>query len=268
MDSDEVKDLGPAVASPRVGFFVRVARAARSAVGIAFNIGCGLVMMFFIAAAVVGNGREALACVGIGDKDEAIVVEIRGLDLSNRFDRRLSRCFTKLAPASGGDLDSLVCAILVTPDPNAANVAPGKFVFSEGLQELSLFHLEAVVAHELAHDFHQHGRSAGRFVGVVTLLTRLGGFFTGSGDSTVEQASEWATKLTYPHYSKAQELEADATAVEFLKRAGRTSSATGNLCGALKALREMTGNEGGGFFSTHPSISDRIRALEDAIQRE
>lgn len=109
-----------------------------------------------------------------------------------------------------------------------------------------------IVGHELAHDTLGHANArviASMGVGVMATAAGIvpgGGAIVGTAGS-----------LGLAAYSKTQETEADARAVEYLERAGKPRWA---LRWTLEVLRETYGDTGGGWSQSHPLTSDRIAA--------
>ena len=84
----------------------------------------------------------------------------------------------------------------------------------------------------------------------------LGGF---SNVATVAAAG-----LQSLHFSRDDEREADAFAVDFLRSMGLPPQ---TMADALSVLQRETANESGtlpSFLSTHPATEERIKAARDA----
>jgi Zn-dependent protease with chaperone function len=68
-----------------------------------------------------------------------------------------------------------------------------------------------------------------------------------------------------PKYSRNQEFEADAKAVEILRELGY-SEPEKRLGDALQILLDKYGNLGGGFFDSHPATTERIQRLRSKAE--
>lgn len=114
-----------------------------------------------------------------------------------------------------------------------------------------------VLAHEMTHVARKHLMNriiANYSIQTVTKLLRPGGTLS-------MLAGEILTNLLKSGFSQENELEADAGAVYLMKNAGF------NPDGAIRALKKLrkAGEESPEFFnyfSTHPSIENRITAIK------
>jgi hypothetical protein len=60
-------------------------------------------------------------------------------------------------------------------------------------------------------------------------------------------------------YGRTEEYEADRHGIDILRRAGYSKDV---MVDALVWIRGISGDNGGGFLSTHPALDDRIAALQ------
>lgn len=138
---------------------------------------------------------------------------------------------------------------------NAANAGNCQFYVTTGLlQRADLTHLRGVLAHEIAHQDLGHVAKAqllgaGLSIGVA-VLDQL---FPGTGS-----VAPIAGAILQRSYSRSEELNADRHGVELLQRAGYRKEV---MVETLLWLRSVSGNQGGGFLSTHPAIDDRVAAI-------
>jgi predicted Zn-dependent protease len=139
---------------------------------------------------------------------------------------------------------------------NAAAGGDGQYYVTTGLlNQSSDDQLRGVLAHEIAHEDLGHPAKA-QVVGVgvglgAALLEKL---FPSS--ATV---APLAGTLISNSYSRPLELEADRHAVTLLKRAGYSKY---TMIDTLAWLVRRNGDSGGGFLTSHPATSDRIKALQ------
>ncbi len=138
---------------------------------------------------------------------------------------------------------------------NAANAGGCQFYVTAGLlRRASDRQLLGVLAHEIAHqDLGHVARAqvlgAGLNLGAVVLEQ----LFPASGALT-----PIAGTLIARGYGRSEEYAADRHAVEILRRAGHSKDV---MVDTLNWLRRVSGGRGGGFFSTHPAIDERIAEL-------
>jgi Zn-dependent protease with chaperone function len=119
--------------------------------------------------------------------------------------------------------------------------------------------IEAVVAHEVAHEVMGHvGTRRKLSLSLTASFGALGIFAPGAGllDFVVNP-------LVVRAFGRYQELQADQKAVEILRAMGHATPRR-SLANALEAIaahtpREREGLEG--LLATHPSIDDRLAAL-------
>lgn len=123
--------------------------------------------------------------------------------------------------------------------------------------------LAMVIAHEIAHVRHRHPiATAGRSAALGLLLTLVG---ADSGSQVVRAAVSHGGAVTLLTFSRSQEAEADATALETVQRAyGHVAGADGFFRLMLQRahLREPPQ-----FLSSHPLTRERIEALAALAER-
>ena len=154
-------------------------------------------------------------------------------------------------------LEEVSVGIMKDPQINAANAGGGQFFVTTGLLEKANDdRLRAVLAHEIAHDDLNHVAraqmlAAGLGIGAAVLEQ----IFPGTG-----QVVPIAGELVARKYSRDEEFAADRHGVELLKRAGHSKQV---MIDGLTWLMQISGDSGGGFFSTHPGTEDRIARLRN-----
>jgi Zn-dependent protease with chaperone function len=170
---------------------------------------------------------------------------------------RLQRLMVPLIRAMNKpkDLAQVKVGIMEDPHINAANAGGGQFFVTTGLLEKANdAQLQAVLAHEVAHDDLGHvakaqALGAGLNIGMIVLDQ----IFPGSGAIT-----PIAGALVARGYSRREEYAADEHGVELLRRIGRPKA---QMIDTLTWLMQSEGGSKGGFFATHPATGDRIEAL-------
>jgi predicted Zn-dependent protease len=173
---------------------------------------------------------------------------------------RLVTCLTSLWIASGRSADTLDVWMVDDDAINAGSFGDGTFALWTGLHRVPDEELAAIFAHELAHDRLLHARKSAELRDVTDLLGNAIGIFAHRDEATTQTLRRWSGNLIMPKYDRAQELEADEEAVDVLAMAGYSEPAA-TLCGAFAHLRSVVGEAGGGFFDSHPALTERIQAL-------
>ena len=155
--------------------------------------------------------------------------------------------------------------VLESPTVNAFS-APGGYVFittgaiakAQNEEELA-----GVLAHEIAHVSLDHGIKSIKQSNLTEALSIIGSEATSRsnvqlahvfGDSVQDIV---VTSITNG-YSRGQEMEADSTAVVYLRESGYSPG------GLVEYLRHNDFDTGG-FRSDHPSATDRVGALTAAV---
>jgi len=154
-------------------------------------------------------------------------------------------------------IDQVSVGIMKDPQINAANAGAGRFFVTTGLLEKANDdRLRAVLAHEIAHEDLNHVAkaqvlAAGLGIGAA-LIDQI---FPGTG-----QVVPIAGELVARKYSRDEELAADRHGVQLLERAGFSKEV---MIEGLTWLMQVSGDSGGGCFSTHPGTVERVTALRE-----
>lgn len=143
---------------------------------------------------------------------------------------------------------------------NAASFGDGVFLFWETLANLPDWAIDAILAHEIAHDLLLHSRKMRDVDDVRSFFTEVLSLFGGADHRTETTLQEWSSKLTLPKYSQKQEYEADEKAVNILSICGYANSGL-VFANTIKYIRNSYGDSGGGFFDYHPSTDERIQKV-------
>jgi len=132
--------------------------------------------------------------------------------------------------------------------------------------------LAAVLAHEICHVENKHGLRAikqGRVTEALTIIAsesakQLGDEKLASLTKEFEgSVNDVVMTLTTSGYSRSQEKEADAAAIEILKRAGYCET---SMITMLNRMDQKLSNSGGlGFAKTHPSAASRAKAVQEMV---
>jgi predicted Zn-dependent protease len=218
---------------------------------------------------------RAVAAQILGDKRYPPLTEEKSRKYLNLLG--LSLAFSSTMPETYNGWHFL---ILDSTEINAFSAPSGFVLVSRELLRCAKSEDEvaAILAHEIGHVALGHGINAISaahkaeaskefaktvFKGAVRVelpfgfsigLDKLGKLFNVSIDDIVNALEKG--------YSREQEYQADATAVSILQAAGYDPRA---LVRMLEVMQTKWKADGFGFMKTHPSPSDRIKALEKVI---
>lgn len=219
----------------------------------------GIGTVAFILLSVVLFAADVSSCF-VRVPSQASGVTPRRPKSGNPSDERLVERFIGVWFAAGREEHVPEVWILDGPGLNAASLGAGRFVLWSSLNGLADDHLDAVIAHEVAHDNHQHALETGQLQRIVDFVVSAVGFVFNRDERTTATLKQWTGAVVLPSYSRGQELEADASAVTLLQRSGYALPAA-TVCRAFVTLRREVGDGGGGFFDSHPAFTDRLQAL-------
>ena len=186
----------------------------------------------------------------------------------NLLGQTLSRFSTR--PETFGGYHFL---LLKSDDINAFAAPGGLILVTRGLVGCCATEdeLAAVLAHEIGHVQNRDGLRAirtGRLNGALTTLATEGAKNLGGKELAEVTAAfddsinEITGTLINSGYSRRQEFQADAAAVQILKAAGYPPSA---LVAMLRNMEKRWDPSRHDFAATHPSPSDRIAQLKKLV---
>jgi Zn-dependent protease with chaperone function len=172
---------------------------------------------------------------------------------------RMAHILHRAARAGGDDPQRYGFAFIKSPTAAAYSDEDATFYFTDGLMRQPAAIVEAVVAHEVAHEVLGHvGTRRKLSLSLTASFGALGLFAPGVGllDFVVNP-------LVVRAFGRHQELHADQKAVEILRAMGhpapRRALATALEAVAQHTPREREGLEG--LLATHPTLDDRLAAL-------
>jgi len=144
---------------------------------------------------------------------------------------------------------------------------PGGFVYvTKGLlDKAGEDELAAVLGHEIGHIAARHGIKKLEAQLGYSLLSAI--IFRGDEHKDVERAIDITINLISLGYSRSDELLADRLGVRYSYRAGYDPR---GMLSFLKKLKEMEKEEPfllGVLLSTHPPFHERIRVVEEEINK-
>jgi Zn-dependent protease with chaperone function len=216
--------------------------------------------LFLLLMLVVFAARCAGPAITGQRKDSGL--QIVEADMTNPTHKKIASALERVwSVSSSGAETNMKLFIANSHDINAASFGNGRFLFWAGTADLPEDLLEAISAHEVAHDMLKHSRNAGELRDLTDFFGEAVSFITGSDDPTEETLKRWFGNTVLPKYSRTQELEADTKAVLLLELAG-TQNPKKTMSSCLETLLSKYGNSGGKFFDSHPSTKERIERLK------
>jgi Zn-dependent protease with chaperone function len=171
--------------------------------------------------------------------------------------RLLATTLYRVAAAAGDDPRRYSFALIGTRDVSAFTADDATFYFSEGLARQPVVIVDALVAHEVAHELLGHrGQRRALSLGLSAGFTVLGVMIPGAGllDLIV-------SPLVVRAYTRDQETAADLKAADLLGLMGYEAPRR-VLAGALREAVKVNGAPRGGWLATEPELEDRLAALE------
>jgi predicted Zn-dependent protease len=160
--------------------------------------------------------------------------------------------------------------VLDSEEVNAFALPGGFFFVNSGLilKADSEAELAGVMAHEIAHVAARHGTrqaTRGQIAGLATIPLIFMGGWTGYG---IYQAASVMVPVTFLHFSRAFESEADMLGLEYMYKAGYDPSAFVDFFEKIETLEKKKPGTMAKVFSTHPPTEDRIKAVQKDIQED
>ncbi len=179
---------------------------------------------------------------------------------TNPSTSRMAQILSRAAVAGGDDPVRYGFAFIKSPTAGAYSDEDATFYFTDGLMRQPTPIIEAVVAHEVAHEVLGHvGTRRKLSLSLTASFATLGIFAPGAGllDFVVNP-------LVVRAFSRYQELQADQKAIEILRAMGHRAPRR-SLATALQAIASHAPKEKeqlGGLLATHPGLDDRLAAIE------
>jgi Zn-dependent protease with chaperone function len=178
-------------------------------------------------------------------------------DAADPATKAVAASLYRAARAASDDPARYSFALLRTRDVSAYTADDATFYFSEGLAMQPSHVLDALVAHEVAHELLGHsGRRRALSLALAAGFTVLGFIVPGAG-----LVDFLVNPLLVRAYTRDQEIAADLKAVEVLRSMGYAAPRR-LLAEALRQAATINGRPRGGWFATEPDVDDRLSALE------
>ena len=158
--------------------------------------------------------------------------------------------------------------VIDSDEINAVSLPGGYFYVNTGLilaadEEAEL---AGVMAHEIAHVTARHAaeqQQKGSWVNIAMIPVMI--FGGGIPGLVAQQAASIGIPLTFLHFSKNAEKEADWLGLQYMYSAGYDPGASVSFFEKLQA-RESARKKVSGLFSTHPQTEDRVIETKKNIE--
>jgi predicted Zn-dependent protease len=177
-------------------------------------------------------------------------------------DARVSRIGRQLAARSSMPNLPWRFRVLDRADANAFALPGGYVYITSGMLRRTRndSELAGILAHEVTHITLRHGTNqASKAMLAQMPLQILGGRMGGGLVGNLAQLGlSFGLNSLFLKYSRSAETQADVGAVQLMRRAGYNPH-------GLVSFMQTLGNRGGGFFSDHPSPSNRIGRIQQEI---
>jgi predicted Zn-dependent protease len=211
------------------------------------------------------TGRERVA-----DSDHLkLVASFGGEARAPNVTRLLTDVTDRLVRASDRPDQTYAVTLLDSPVVNAFALPNGRLYVTRGLVALAsdTSEVAAVLAHEMAHVTLNHATARSELELRSALVSRVVADVLNDPATGAQLQSQ--SRFALARFSREQELEADATGVRTLAKAGFDPFAAGRF---LTALNRSTGLKAGGgaepdMLATHPGTAERITQVTRAARR-
>jgi len=171
--------------------------------------------------------------------------------------RVLAEALWRAAKAARDDPGEYSFAMIRSNDVSAYTVEDATFYFTQGLARQPAKIIDALVAHEVAHEVLGHiGERRALSLSPGAGFTVLGIAIPGAG-----LLDFVANPLIVRAFTRDQEIAADLKAVQILRDMGYESPRRA-MAEALRAAAKVNGPPRGGWLAAKPTLEDRLSRLE------
>ena len=223
------------------------------------NVGCGRGLgNWYSIEEQIASGRQYVQQI---ESEIKLINDAAITEYINRVGQNLVRNSDAQVPFTIKVIDSDVV--------NAMALPGGFFYVNSGLilaadEEAEL---AGVMAHEIAHVAACHyGREMTR-ANLLQLASLPAIFMGGPLGYGIYEGLKLATPLTFLHFSRAFEMEADYLGLEYMYRAGYDPSAFVSFFEKIHAMEKKKPGTLSKAFGTHPQTPDRIGKSRDEIRK-
>ncbi|MBI3995224.1 MAG: M48 family metalloprotease [Nitrospirae bacterium] len=174
----------------------------------------------------------------------------------------------RLVTAAGGNPDAFHFFVVNEIQPNAFAIPGGYiFIFDGLLAKLrSEEELAGVLAHEIGHVTHNHFFKEDPKITAMSLAT-IAAILLSRGSGAAASIAMATTISAQLQFSRENEEEADASAVQYLQRAGYDPAGLLNFFKTLLTYENINRVEIPAYLSTHPALEDRVHLVELRLSR-
>ena len=229
----------------------------------------GIVSVFFFLVIILFWGANISSCTSVGDSArEKEAAKLKIIELNSKNDRHatIEHALDGVWAGATDGSENPKLFIADSRDINAASFGSGRFLVWDGVADLPESMIDAIFAHEVAHDMLRHSKKAQDVKDLTDFVGDVLSVFGRADAPTEHTLKKWVGYTALPKYSRNQEFEADARAVEILRGLGHDEPEK-ELSDALQILLDKYGNLGGGFFDSHPSTTERIQRLRSQAEQ-
>jgi len=227
----------------------------------------GIISVFFFLLIILFWSADISSCIKRDDSEEekqAAKLKIIEVSAENVRHAKIEHALDRLwLGATGKENPKLL--IVDSQEINAASFGSGRFLVWDGVANLPDAIIDSIFAHEIAHDLLRHSKKAQDAKDLTDFVGDVLSVFGRTDAETENTLKRWVGYTALPKYSRNQEFEADAKAIEILAALGHDHPEA-ELSKALQVLLDKYGNTGGRFLDSHPSTSERIQRLNDGAR--
>jgi len=158
--------------------------------------------------------------------------------------------------------------VIDTEEVNAFALPGGFFYVNSGLilKADTEAELAGVMAHEIAHVAARHGTCQQTKVELMQFATIPLIFYGGWTGYGIRQAMNLAIPVSYLHFSRTAETEADNLGLQYMYKSGYDPNAFVDFFEKLQTLEKKKPGTMNKVFSDHPPTGGRILAVQKDIQ--
>ncbi len=188
-------------------------------------------------------------------------INVQEVDYNNIRHFRIMSRFISIWPETASSDIKPQLYIVSSSEINAASLGAGRFIFWESLADLPIWALDAIVAHEIAHDLLRHSKKVREMQDLANFVAEVIALFGHSNIKEEKTIKGWVNLAVLPKYSRTQEMEADTKSLEILSLAGYENPRL-VMYRTFEILLAKYGDSGGNFFDSHPSTRERMNNLK------
>ena len=194
-------------------------------------------------------------------QENAGKINVQEIDYSNSRHFKIVSRFINIWPKTVSTDTKPQLYIVVSPEINAASLGGERFIFWESLADMPDWAIDAIVAHEIAHDLLNHSKKARELQDLTNFFAEVLALFGHSSREEEKTIRGWVNLAVLPKYSRSQELEADTKSLELLSLSGYENPNI-VLYRTFEIMLTKQGDSGGSFFDSHPSTRERMNKLK------